>query len=644
MNTALMLEHFHFLRPLWLLVLLPALLLGLWLWRHRRQARGWEKLIDPQLLPHLLDGKSLKPATWRIGVLMAAWVLTCLALAGPAWEKRPLPVQKNLSALVVLFDLSPSMTSEDIKPSRLVRARLKLIDILRERGDGLAALLVYSGEAHAVVPLTDDVGTLISLVPSLHPNLMPRQGSNTEAAVERALSLLRDAGASEGDLLLITDGVADAAVPAIRRLLQNTRYRLSVMGVGGDTPAPIPGAQGNFLRDGDNNIVTTRLDEAPLRQLAADNNGRYARLASDNSDVRWLISQTPLGDELQQLEREFDNWHDRGYWLVLLLLPIVLYSFRRGVVLVVFLVPALSYTPQSQAMSWRDLWATPDQQGQRALDAGQATEAAELFEDPLWQASARYRAGDYQRAAEAFAQVDTAQAHYNRGNALARAGDLQAALNAYDKALEHQPDFPEAHDNRELVKRLLDQQQQQQDGDSQDNQDNQDQSDSDQQDSDQQQSNQQESNQDSSDQSDQQESDQQQSDQQQSDQQQDTDEQQDNQQSGENPTPEEQQDEQRDAEAQSSPDEQQADEEQAEQEHAAQPEDDANSEEEREAAAQRQQSDEEAGDEEQRQALEQWLRRVPDDPGGLLREKFRRDYQQQRQRNRFQDHNQEQRW
>jgi Ca-activated chloride channel family protein len=225
-QLTLALEQFHWLRPWWLCALLPALLMALLLWRQKRAARQWQALVDADLLPFLLDGKSVRQSPWQMWLLALAWLLATLALAGPSWEKRPLPVHKNESALVIILDLSPSMLSEDIKPSRLIRARLKIADILRERRDGLTALVVYGGDAHVVAPLTDDTATINNMLTALHPNIMPVPGSNTEAAIGRSLQLLRDAGAPQGDLLLITDGVVHQARLAIKNQLSDGPYRL----------------------------------------------------------------------------------------------------------------------------------------------------------------------------------------------------------------------------------------------------------------------------------------------------------------------------------------------------------------------------------------------------------------------------------
>ena len=629
----LFISQFHFLRPWWLLTLAPVIVVALLLWYQKHTARSWQQIVAPELLHYLLDGQTTRIRPWQLIALLFAWIISCIALAGPSWEKRPVAVEQNQQALVLLLDLSPSMMSEDVKPSRLVRARLKIADLLRLRKDGQTALLVYAGDVHVVTQLTDDTETINNIIPALHPNIMPAQGSNTEAAVARGIELLKNAAITQGDLLLITDGIDKTAQANITDIMsRESQYRLSILGVGGTAPTPIPSEKGGFVRDKNRNIVTTQLNANELQNLANENRGRYRSLANTSSDIDYLMDlPTPKKEETQRVEREFDSWYDRGHWLVLLLLPIILYCFRRGVLLSLLLVPLIGLTPsKSYAFGWDDLWKNKNQQAYEKLQQEQAAAAAEQFDQPDWKASAHYRAGNYEEAAKNFAKSDTADAHYNRGNALAKANKLPDAIKAYDQALERAADHAEAKKNRALVEELLKQQQQNQeqnkDQDQQDkqdqdqdkqNQDQQDQEKQDQQNSDQQNKQQKDKNNEQQDQQNQQESENQQDSQQQKDQQQKN------------------QQEQQEQSDQEQSDQEQSEQEKSEEEKAAEA---AQREQEEQQAAEEKQQQMQAGEpkdddltDEERQAMEQWLRRIPDDPGGLLRNKFNYEHYKRRQ-------------
>lgn len=640
MSLDLLFSQFHFLRPWWLAALVPVIIIALLLWYQKHNARQWQQMVAPELLRYLLDGQTTRIKPWQLIALLVAWIISCIALAGPSWEKRPVAVEQNQQALVIMLDLSPSMMSEDVKPSRLVRARLKMVDLLRLRKDGQTALLVYAGDVHVVTPLTDDTETINNIIPALHPNVMPAPGSNTEAAVSRAIQLLKDANITQGDLLLITDGVDSDAQYNVQEIMnRENQYRLSILGIGGTSPTPIPTEKGGFLRDSKRNIVTTSLNTSELQSLAQTTRGRYRTMTNTSSDIDYLIDlPAPRKEETQRVDRDFDHWYDRGHWLVLLLLPIVLYCFRRGVLLCLLFVPLAALTPtKSYAFGWDDLWKNDNQQAYEKLQQQQAAEAAQQFNHPDWKASAQYRAGNYTEAAKSFAQSNTAEGHYNRGNALAKANQLTDAIKAYDEALKLNPTMEDAKKNRQLVEDAIKQQEQQknQDSQDQDSQDSQDQENKDQNNQDQKSQDQ------NTEDQNQQNPDQQNSDQQKNkdNQNQQDQSQQDQQQNQNNPSDEQQQSkpedskENQDKQSTENKQEQESSDQSKEESEAAQRKQEDQRKEDQTAKEQLQAGEpkDDGLTDEERQAMEQWLRRVPDDPGGLLRNKFNYEHYKRNQ-------------
>ena len=583
-------SELHLLRPLALLGLIPALIaVALAQWR-KRSAGNWEKIINPALLPYLMQGETSKKQRGMLWVLLA-WMITCLALAGPSWQQLPQPVHKKDAALILIMDLSPSMLAEDIKPSRLERARYKLIDILKNRSEGFSALVVYGGAAYTLTPLTEDSNTIISLVPVLHPTLLPEYGSNTEDAIETALELAVNGGYQQGDLLLITDEVSRSAFNSIQSMISKAgKFRLSILGVGTQQGAPIPTGAGGFAKDRSGAIIIPKLSPAFLQMLAQNNGGIYAGMSADDSDIEALLATTEelFPDATKELERSFDLWDDQGFWLVFLLLPIIVLSFRKGNIALILLAPLLFSDPVS-ALGWQDLWKTADQQAREALENGDAAAAQSLFKDPEWRGSAAYKAGDYESAINEFLDFDDADSHYNRGNALAHSGDLDAAIEAYDQALAMNPEMEDAQANKELLEQLKQQQDSEnsEDSESQEN-DSQDSQSQDQQSQDSQPQDADSEPQDSQDQQSQNQDSQQQD-------------------------PSDQEPEAKQGEPDEFEEESQQEEAQREQQEAKEQEQNAVEPTEAESEAEKQ----------AQQELEQWLRRVPDDPGGLLREKFR---------------------
>ncbi len=454
-------NRFHFLRPDWFWMLLPIALLLFRLWRQQLRSRSWQTVCDPQLLPYLLLGRSQRRQNWPLHLIFVAALLATIALAGPTWERLPQPLFRQNSALVILLDLSASMNAADLKPSRLVRARLKITDILRQRREGQTALVAFAGEAFTVTPLTDDSKTIEALLDSLEPGLMPVFGSRPELAIKQGQRLLQQAGLAHGDLLLVTDDdQPNQALDAAERL-QQSGYRLSVLGIGTAAGAPIPLKEGGFFKDDKGQVVLPRLNPAALRELAQAGGGLYQTIRVDNQDLERVLAaslQDKLEIDRQQSDQLGDQWKEAGVWLLWPLLLLTACAFRRGW-LTIFIFCSLLTQP-AQAFDWQQLWQRPDQQGARAFAEQDYANAAEQFQDPRWQASAHYRKGNYTEAASLLEQAESADDWYNRGNALARSGQLAEAIKAYNEALKLNPKDQDALANKQLVEDALEQQQQ----------------------------------------------------------------------------------------------------------------------------------------------------------------------------------------
>jgi len=456
-------SEFHFLRPDWLWGLPPALLLLFWMARRQLRSRSWQAVCDPELLPHLLLGRSVRRANWPLWFFLFGLLLCVLALAGPVWQRQPQPLFRQQSALVVLFDLSRSMQAADLKPSRFLRARLKIEDLLRQRKEGQTALIVFAADAFTVTPLTEDRHTIEALLKSIDPGMMPAQGSRPDRAILLGLGLLQQAGLKQGRLLLVTDEDRPEGTLTEARKLPEQGFELAVLGVGTQQGAPIPQSGGGFFKDNQGNLVLPQLNRSGLEQLASAGNGPYHSISVDDSDLRSLLAgldDHSLNQAGQHTSVTGDIWREEGVWLLWPLVLLAAFAFRRGWLLVLpllFLLPA-----PAEAFSWQELWQTPDQQAAQAFEQQDYTSAAQRFEDSRWKATALYRDGKFTEAAKLLDDPQDADDFYNQGNALAKQGDLQAALKAYDQALKQDPEHADARFNKELVEKELRKQQREQ--------------------------------------------------------------------------------------------------------------------------------------------------------------------------------------
>ncbi len=422
----------HFLRPewLWALLALPVIL-ALALYRQRR-SDAWRQAVDPHLLPHLLAAGTRRRARLPWALLLG-WTLASLAMAGPSWRQQAQPMFQASAPLLVVLDLSSRITATDLPPSRLLQARAKLGELLRARKGGQVGLVVYADDAYTVAPLTDDGSNVALYLDALSPEVMPRDGQRADRGIDWAAQLMRQVAALQGQVLLVTDQ-ADGEAALAAAQARGLGLQVSVLGLG--TPA------GAAYRDGNGQIRQAALDEGSLRAVATAGGGRYARIAADDSDLRALGVLDAREGMAAQRPGEGKQWRDEGFWLLPPLMLLALLAFRRRAVLAAVLaVGLLPWTGDVQAQASAPppaqgtLWKRADQlQHQRLAEGVQA-----------------YRSGDFAGARKQFEGIDSDAGWYNLANALARQGNYDEAIAAYDRALALHPGMADAVANRAVV-------------------------------------------------------------------------------------------------------------------------------------------------------------------------------------------------
>jgi len=578
--------EFHFLRAGWIL-LIPISILIIFIFKRRMLTIGnWEKLIDKRLLPYVMSRKQLSDNQYKWWLISLISVLSIIALAGPTWERIEQPSFRTDQSLIIALDLSRSMNAQDISPNRLTRAKLKILDILERRQGAQVALIVYSANAFTVTPLTSDTDTIIALINSIDTSIMPSRGSYPALAIDKGLQLLNQASVSNGEIILVTDGGITSDSFSSAQKLRDKGYRLSALGIGSMNGAPIPKETGGFITDSTGQITISRLEVDDLKDLVEIGGGSYASITSNDQDIDTLLSEVYSAVRESDDSVTTDQWKEFGPWLLLIVVPFGSLLFRKGWVFI-FLLTIMPIDNSVYALDWNDLWKTRDQQAKEAMESGDYDKAIELFEDSEWLAAAHYKAGNYRKSANEYNNNSNIDHLYNHANSLAKIGQFEEAIENYEKVIAEEPDAEDALYNLNLLKDLL--------GENQSSEENNDVGQSSEEASTGEQSQQQ--NGDESEQSDNE----------------------GNSKTGDS-----------DDESDANPNQKLSNEEdieaiEKELERAA--EENSNQE-------PQQEDNNESGIEgrmaqEQQQAMEQWLRRIPDDPGGLLRRKFRYQYQRQ---------------
>ena len=493
------LNQFHFLRPEWFAAIIPLLLLVILIRKATAKQSGWQSVIPSHLYQYMVIGKTEVGAKPPIMLLAIAWFVSVIALAGPTWERLPQPVYQLKMGHVIVIDMSLSMRATDMTPDRLTRAKYKAIDLVNAIGEGEMGLVAYAGDAFVISPLTEDAANITTLIPSLSPEIMPVPGSDPLLGIESAAALLTNAGYNSGMIYWITDGIELAQQNELQEYVASIPFTLNALTVGTAEGAPIRQQSGELLKDHTGSIVIPKLNDDAVRGVVKTSGGRFESFTSNDTDIEALaaISLLDKGNSEEDEEDsniQGDQWKEVGPYLVVLLLPLAAFAFKRGLVfllLVGLLSPpvmqkahalqgsdvaserqsGIENSAQPKSLSW---WQKPfmndNQEALNSYQRGKYKDAVSQFDDKLWKASSLYKSGEYERALAAFENIPGPESLYNQGNALAKLGKLEKAIEKYERALQEAPDFEDAKANKKIIEDLLEQQAQQEKQNQQQNQ------------------------------------------------------------------------------------------------------------------------------------------------------------------------------
>lgn len=490
MDIGTMLSQFHFIRPYWLLLIIP------FTWQlvvHLRNAITVEQHI--MVLPkHLEKALEIGGGAWRKRLPIKFWALgffiAIVVAAGPTWQRQTSPFGEDHAPLVILLDVSASMLQTDVQPSRLARGKQKISDLLAIRGGGKTALIVYSGSAHIAMPLTKDNAVFLPLLEAITPKIMPRKGKFAEYGLAELDKLFEqsDFASKSATVLWITDGIGTDTEKAFTDYFNLPKKRSELGKQGEGKLSSVERLQlvvlgsGNILHDAD---IKFQSDE--LRALATRLGGSYQQISVDNSDV--IAINKLIERNIMINSDSAEPWQEMSYPLVFILVAIFLMWFRKGWTVQWCLVGMLILTAPGQSIAasesyiatetsvindstlerknmrgikqaiyqfWFDAWLTPDQQGQWYFNNSEYSKAAQKFTQPYSKATAFYLAEEFKSAYIHFLRVDSAESLFGAANALAQQREYIAAKQLYQQVVLQYPSFKPAQINLNKIQKIID--------------------------------------------------------------------------------------------------------------------------------------------------------------------------------------------
>ena len=450
----------------WWLLLAAVPLLSLLLPR-RDNSTHLESFIARHLWPRLLigfrDGQRK-----RINItFMLAWLLACIALAGPTLQTQQHDNEvKRQASIAIVLDISPSMRVADISPNRLAYSKQLLTELVQQLKGQRIALIAFSANAYTVLPLTSDNNVMAQMIEAMDPSLASVTGTNLSRALQLAEQALSAPEAGEtktndGLVLLVSDGeIHDKGALAAARQLRQAGHRLYTFGVGTENGGPVPFATGRLITEG-GALITSQLQRSTLRALAQTGGGEYNDLRPEAWPGIMKVVET-LKQPLRSESRRISGTPLFPLFLALALIIFVWNGVRRAEVFVALLcLPLFMHSQPSEAAPWDEAKGLKLLEQENNKGALEIYRQLKTFNGYIGSGVAAYRLGQWQQALDAFDHAmplakrdeEKALAAYNRGNALVQLGRIEEASGAYKSTLSWQPGHTKANHNLTLLQR-----------------------------------------------------------------------------------------------------------------------------------------------------------------------------------------------
>jgi Ca-activated chloride channel family protein len=444
----------HFIRPLWLLCLIPWVLIFFLRYKYKTNTSAWGRVCDEHLLPFLLGGSKLREFLVYEKMAAVFGILGIIAMSGPSLEQTKVETKILKNALVIVLDMSDTMNVEDVTPSRLERAKMKIQDILARGNFSYYALVAFTDEAYPITPTTTDADIIKNQLTILKSDVMPSlKNKNVAAALQKSEQMLKNAGFTQGNILLLSDGDDDDEAIEVARKAGQSNYVVNVLGMGTKLGGPIPSLEGGFKINRRGDVLVSKISERGLQKIAAAGDGRYHIFTNNDEDLNFLFGKVSQTLDYNSSQMTADFWRDLGWYIILPMLFIFPFMFIKNFIAVILLF--VCFSNGAWAFELSDFYLNQNQQALRHYQSGKYAEAKNKFDIKAWRGASSYKNGDYEQAYEIFASDKSdVESLYNSGNALALQGKYKEAIAVYNEVLARNKKHADAEYNKKILEQI----------------------------------------------------------------------------------------------------------------------------------------------------------------------------------------------
>lgn len=322
---------FRFAHPelLYLLIVIP-LLIVFYVVMVKRKKQAIAVFGNPELLKPLMPLLSFKRGSWKFVMWMLALFFVIVGVAGPQFGSKLQQVKKKGVELMIALDVSNSMMAQDIKPSRLEKAKMAIARMVEKLSNDKIGLIVFAGDAYVQLPITTDYSSARLFLSGINSDIVPVQGTAIGSAIDLAARSFTPETETSKAIIVITDGEnhQDDAVEAAKKA-HDKGIVIHTIGMGLEQGAPIPekGHSGQFMKDGNGNVVISKLDEETLRQIAKAGEGLYVRASNTEVGLTQLFDEVNRMDKTLLEEKVYSDYAEKYQYFLLVGLFFVFVEF-----------------------------------------------------------------------------------------------------------------------------------------------------------------------------------------------------------------------------------------------------------------------------------------------------------------------------